>query len=73
MTVVAGPEKVPSRPALIAVKAGKRPRFARLDGALEPDAMHGFVDTILGGGASFKRLEELPDLEAPYLLEKDEV
>ncbi len=62
-------------PALIAVKAGKRPRYAKLEAPLEAESMHGFIDTILGGGASFSRLSELPELEAPYLLEgdKDEV
>jgi len=61
-------------PAMVAVKAGKRPRFAKLEGnALEEAPMAGFVDNLLGGGATFKRLDELPDLEAPYLLDKDEV
>jgi len=62
-------------PALVAVKAGKRPRFAKLsaDVSLQAEPMNAFVDALLGGSASFKRLEELPDLEAPYLLDKDEV
>eukprot|EP00322_Chrysochromulina_rotalis_P028448 CAMPEP_0115866902 /NCGR_PEP_ID=MMETSP0287-20121206/20490_1 /TAXON_ID=412157 /ORGANISM="Chrysochromulina rotalis, Strain UIO044" /LENGTH=317 /DNA_ID=CAMNT_0003321487 /DNA_START=16 /DNA_END=969 /DNA_ORIENTATION=+ len=60
-------------PVMIAVKAGKRPRFAKLNDNLDSQAMNLFVDTILGGGASFKRIEELPELEAPYLLDKDEV
>jgi len=63
-------------PTLVALKAaGKRPRFARHDGPLEAGAMGAFVDTILGGGASFQRLRlgsggELPELEPPYLLDR---
>ena len=37
-------------------------------------AMSSFVDSVIGGGATFKKLADgLPDLEPPYLLEKDEV
>ena len=56
---------------MVAVKAGKRPRFARLEGGLDTSLMNAFVDSLLGGGGSFKRIDDLPELEPPYLL-KDE-
>ena len=63
-------------PALLAVKGGRRPRAARMDGggALEDvAAMTSFVDGVIGGGATFKRLADgLPDLEPPYLLDQEE-
>lgn len=59
-------------PRLIAVRTGKRSRFALLDGALELAAMGSFVDRILGGDMSFKRVAELPELEPPYLLEQED-
>ena len=64
---------VEALPVMLAVKAGKRPRFAKLDGPLTLESMGGFMDTILGGGANFKRISELPDLEPPYLRQKEEV
>ena len=68
-------------PALVAVKGGKRARFARLEGSMEepPQAMAAFVDNVLGGQAKFTKAsgDGLPELEPPYLLgeeeEKDEV
>ena len=42
-------------PALVAVKAGRRPRYAKLNSPLEAQRMTSFVDNILGGGASFTR------------------
>lgn len=58
-------------PAMVAVKAGKRPRYVPYSGASLDDvgAMGAFVDSILGGGATFKRVTELPTLEPPYLLD----
>lgn len=64
-------------PALLAVKGGRRPRAARMQGGSLDDplgTMSSFVDSVIGGGASFTKLADgLPDLEPPYLLEKDEV
>lgn len=62
-------------PALLAIKgAGKRPRAARMSGT--PDdvtAMAAFVDGVLGGSATFKKLSDgLPELEPPYLLNAEE-
>jgi len=54
-------------PKLVAVRAGKRSRFAVLDGGLEAEAMGRFVDRILGGDMVFQKLKELPELEPPYL------
>lgn len=58
-------------PKLVAVKPGKRSRFAVLeaagDDALELKAMGSFVDRILGGDMQFKPLKPLPELEPPYL------
>jgi len=54
-------------PKLVAVKPGKRSRFAVLDGELEVKAMGSFVDRILGGDMQFKPLKPLPELEPPYL------
>jgi hypothetical protein len=71
-----GLEEASNLPTLVAVKPGKRPRFAKLDGGAWSaadglKAAGAFVDRILGGDATFKRLGELPELEAPYLLESD--
>jgi hypothetical protein len=54
-------------PQLVAVKVGKRSRFALLEGDMEAKPMGGFVDRILGGDMSFKALKPLPELEPPYL------
>lgn len=65
-------------PALMAVKGGRRPRAARMQpssgGALDdPTQMASFVDSLLGGGASFSKLTDgLPELEAPALLDTDD-
>lgn len=66
-------------PALLALKGGggKRPRTAAFEGAFgtELAPLAEFVDQVIGGGASFKKVAggSLPDLEPPYLLEKDEM
>lgn len=66
-------------PALLAIKGGggKRPRAARLAGKLgdQLGPPSEFVDSVLGGSASFSKVEggSLPDLEADYLLDKDEM
>jgi hypothetical protein len=60
-----------SMPALIAVKAGKRPRYVKHEGKFEAAAMKSFVDHIIGGGATFSRLTELPELEPPYLIDDE--
>jgi hypothetical protein len=61
-------------PALVAVKGGRRPRAARMEGGLDVAPMAAFVDGLLGGGGTFKRLSDgLPALEPPYLLDKDEM
>ena len=52
---------------LVAVKVGKRNRFAKLEGELELASMGGFVDRILGGDMTFAALKPLPELEPPYL------
>ena len=40
----------------------------------EVGKMASFVDSLLGGGTSFSRLADgLPELEPPYLLDKDEM
>ena len=54
-------------PTLLAVKVGKRTRFAKLEGELELASMGGFVDRILGGDMTFAALKPLPELEPPYL------
>ena len=59
-------------PKLVAVKVGKRSRFALLDGPLELGPMGAFVDRILGGDMSFQKLNPLPELEPPYLQAADE-
>jgi len=55
-------------PQLLAVRPGKRSRYALAEGELQGSAMGAFVDRILGGDMSFTRLRELPDLEPAYLL-----
>jgi len=54
-------------PQLVAVKVGKRNRFAKLEGELAISPMGGFVDRILGGDMSFAPLKPLPELEPAYL------
>ena len=58
-------------PRLVAVRTGKRSRYAVADGGLDSYEMKSFVDRILGGGMSFKRLAELPELVPPYLMDTD--
>jgi hypothetical protein len=66
-------------PALLAIKGGggKRPRTARFAGELGDDVgpPADFVDSVVGGGASFSKVQggSLPDLEPDYLLDKDEM
>jgi len=68
-----GAEDDGQMPRLVAVKFGKRPRYALSEpGAFEVPAMGAFIDTILGGGASFKKLAELPELTPPYLMEPED-
>ena len=62
-------------PALLAVKGGRRPRAARMAGAIADDVapLSTFVDSIVGGGATFSKLADgLPELEAPYLLDPED-
>merc|ERR1711924_407168 len=59
-------------PMLVAVKVGKRNRFAKLEGALELASMGGFLDRILGGDMTFAALKPLPELEPPYLQGDDD-
>lgn len=59
-------------PMLVAVKVGKRNRFAKLEGELEISSMGGFVDRILGGDMTFTALKPLPELEPAYLQESDD-
>ena len=56
----------------MAVKAGKRMRFALLDGEPTVEAAGAFVDRILGGDMQFSKLSSPPELEPHYLLDKDE-
>lgn len=59
-------------PALLAVRGGKRSRYALIEGPLELGSMGTFVDRILGGDMAFKRIPELPDLEPAYLQTDEE-
>jgi len=54
-------------PMMVAVKVGKRNRFAKLEGDLAISPMGGFVDRILGGDMTFAALKPLPELEPAYL------
>lgn len=50
-------------PALLVIKHGKRPRFARHQGALSTAAEAApFLDRVLGGDVTFAPLKELPEL-----------
>eukprot|EP00965_Chrysotila_dentata_P242941 6205143-Pleurochrysis_carterae.AAC.1 len=64
--------KAAQLPLLVAVRAGKRSRFALLKGPFDADRMIGFVERILGGDMTFSRLQQLPDLEPPALLDSDD-
>ena len=50
-----GQDPPTDRPALVVVKAGKRPRAARAFGA---DAFAGLLDNVLGGGATFAKFPD---------------
>jgi len=54
-------------PKLVAVKTGKRNRYAVYDGDLEVKPASEFLDRILGGDMQFKNLASLPDFEPEYL------
>mmetsp|Transcript_2357 Transcript_2357/g.2625 ORF Transcript_2357/g.2625 Transcript_2357/m.2625 type:complete len:199 (+) Transcript_2357:1312-1908(+) len=53
---------------MIAVKTGKRNRYAVMEGELSSDNMNTFVDKILGGDMQFKVLKALPDLVPDYMM-----
>ena len=59
--------KMDQLPMMVAVKVGKRNRFAKLEGELAISSMGGFVDRILGGDMTFAALKPLPELEPAYL------
>ena len=60
-------------PALVAVKSGKRNRFAVTaatsagDGGLDERTASAFLDKILGGDMQFKPIASLPSVEPEYL------
>lgn len=55
-------------PSLVAVKSGKRNRFAVLNGPVLDEAVASvFLDKILGGDMQFKPIKALPALEPEYL------
>ena len=54
-------------PRLVAVKTGKRNRYAVYEGSLELKQASEFLDKILGGDMQFKNLPTLPDFEPEYL------
>lgn len=60
-------------PTLVAVKSGRRNRFATLtaanagDGGLDERAASAFLDKILGGDMQFKPIASLPSVEPEYL------
>jgi len=58
-------------PVLVVVRSGKRSRFALSEGGLDVPTNAEFIDNILGGGGSFKRITELPELTPPYLMESE--
>jgi len=59
-------------PTLLAVRGGRRSRYAQLEGPLDAEPMATFVDRILGGDMAFTRISELPELEPAYLQTDDE-
>ena len=54
-------------PALVAVKTGKRNRFAARSGAVDVAGASAFLDKILGGDQQFKPIAALPEYEPEYL------
>ena len=54
-------------PALVAVKTGKRNRFAARVGAVDVAGASAFLDKILGGDQQFKPIATLPEYEPEYL------
>jgi len=54
-------------PRLVAVKSGKRNRFAVYEGAFEAKKAAEFLDRVLGGDMQFKNIAKLPDFEPEYL------
>lgn len=61
-------------PALLAIKTGKRNRFAvkNLDKALSENTASQFVDQILAGDVVFAPLKKVPEFEPEYLRFGDE-
>lgn len=54
-------------PRLVAVKTGKRNRYAVFEGDIALKPASEFLDRILGGDMQFKNLPTLPDFEPEYL------
>ena len=60
--------------AIVALKGGRRPRAALLEGGVGDVAMaKAWMDDVLGGGMQYVKLEGLPELEPDGLLDKDEM
>eukprot|EP00238_Polyblepharides_amylifera_P002545 CAMPEP_0196573778 /NCGR_PEP_ID=MMETSP1081-20130531/3620_1 /TAXON_ID=36882 /ORGANISM="Pyramimonas amylifera, Strain CCMP720" /LENGTH=428 /DNA_ID=CAMNT_0041891605 /DNA_START=21 /DNA_END=1307 /DNA_ORIENTATION=+ len=54
-------------PVVIAVKTGKRKRFAVMEGEVSLVKLSDFVDRILGGDLQFSPLKSVPELVPSYL------
>jgi len=65
---------IKSVPSLVAIKTGKRNRFAAFAGApaFDAPAIGKFLDGVLGGDATFTAIKTLPELEPDYLNFGDE-
>jgi protein disulfide-isomerase A6 len=51
-------------PHMVALKTGKRNRFAKHGGEADSDGVSNFLDNILGGGVQMKAIKKLPSLTA---------
>jgi hypothetical protein len=52
---------------VVAIKSGKRNRFAVMDGELTGGSLARFVDKILGGDVQFSALKETLEVVPAYL------
>ena len=60
--------------AIVALKGGRRPRAALLEGGVGDVAMAKmWMDDVLGGGMQYIKLKGLPELEPDGLLDKEEL
>eukprot|EP00292_Cryptomonas_paramecium_P005861 CAMPEP_0113670062 /NCGR_PEP_ID=MMETSP0038_2-20120614/4926_1 /TAXON_ID=2898 /ORGANISM="Cryptomonas paramecium" /LENGTH=394 /DNA_ID=CAMNT_0000586033 /DNA_START=46 /DNA_END=1230 /DNA_ORIENTATION=- /assembly_acc=CAM_ASM_000170 len=56
---------VDSQPALVALRTGKRTRYAKSEGSFNSEGLSSFLDRVLGGDVQYKPLKDGPPALSP--------